>query len=395
MTRRRISFFVRDLASNPIVRAAALAKAIARDHDVEVIGFLHGEADVYEPYRDLFPYKTLRVPLDTGAVLRAIPRLAALATGDIVYACKPVVTTLGPALYAARRHARRLLLLDAEDDEWVTPRSEWPDFLWGDVIKGWRHATAWKYTRALHALVGCADAVTVATRTLQRRYGGTIVRHGPAGEGYDPDRADLADRSSLRRRWQLPAEAPLALFAGVPQPHKGWPTLVDAFAQPAAAAWHLVLAGPAGHPDFLAAAQALRERCHVVGPQPHANMPSLVAAVDAVPVPQFDVPFAASQLPAKALEAMAMARPVIATRVGDLPEILGEGERGWLVPPADSTALASALAAIAAAPDEAARRGRAGRAWFLREASQAAIRSQLLTVIDKATRVAPPLVAAI
>jgi glycosyltransferase involved in cell wall biosynthesis len=395
MMRRRISFFVRDLSSNPIVRAAALAKALAHDHDVEVIGFLHGDADVYEPYRDLFPYKTLRVPLDTGAVLRAIPRLAALATGDIVYACKPVVTSLGPALYAARRRTRRMLLLDVEDDEWVTPRSEWPAFLWGDVVKGWRHATAWKYTRALHAIVGWADAVTVSTRSLQHRYGGTIVRHGPAGDGYDPDRADLGDRVVLRRQWKLPVEAPLALFAGVPQPHKGWPTLLDALAQPDASAWHLVLAGAPDHPDFLAAAQALGSRCHLVGRLAHTQMPSLLAAVDAVPVPQFDVSFAVSQLPAKALEAMAMARSVIATRVGDLPEILGEGERGWVIPAADSTALALSLAQIAAAPLAAARRGRAAREWFLREASQAAIEQRLLAVIDDAARVTRPLVAAI
>ena len=382
--RRRVSFFVHDLASNPIVRAGALAKAMAREHDVEMLGFLHGDAGVYEPYRDLFPYKTLRVPLDTTAVLHALPRLAAMATGDIIYACKPLVTTLGPAVYAARRRSRRLLLVDAEDDEWVTPRSDWPGFLWCDVIKGWRHATAWKFTRAIHPLVGWADAVTVSTRALQRRYGGTIVRHGPVGEGYEPSRPDLADRATLRRQWHLPAEAPLALFAGVPQPHKGWSTLMDALARPEAAAWHLVLAGPAGHPDFHLAAHALGRRCHVLGPQPHALMPALLAAVDAVPVPQAAVPFAVSQLPAKALEAMAMARPVIATRVGDLPEILGEGQRGWLIPAGDAAALASALAEIAAAPAEAARRGRAARGWFLQEASPAAMAGKLRTVLDAA-----------
>ena len=37
MTRRRVSFIVHDLAAHPIVRAAALAAAVARTHDVEVI----------------------------------------------------------------------------------------------------------------------------------------------------------------------------------------------------------------------------------------------------------------------------------------------------------------------------------------------------------------------
>jgi glycosyltransferase involved in cell wall biosynthesis len=382
MSRRRISFFVHDLAANPIVRAAALATAVARDCEVEVLGFLHGESDVYEPYRHLFAYKTIRVPLDTLSVIRAIPSLASLATGDVIYACKPLVTSLGPALYAARRLARRPLLLDVEDDEWVTLRDRWPAFLWRDVLKGWRHATAWKFTRALHALVACVEGVTVSTHRLQKRYGGVIVRHGPAGNGFDPDRADLRDRTSCRRRWNLPAEAPLALFAGVPQPHKGWPTLLEALAQPGARPWHLVLAGPPDHHDFAAAAAALGPRCHIIGAQAHELMPLLLAGVDAVPVPQADVPFARSQLPAKAVEAMAMARAVIATRVGDLPEILGEGTRGWLIPPGDAGALAGAFDEIARNQDAARKRGRAARTWYLDEASPPAIAARVRSVID-------------
>ena len=395
MTRHRVSFVVHDLAANPIVRAAALATAVAREHDVEVVGFLHSGPDVYEPYRNLFQYKTLRVALDTVPVLRAIPALAALVTGDVVYACKPLVTSFGPALYAARHLARRRLLLDVEDDEWVTQSREWPEFLWRDGVKGWRHATAWKFTRALHAAVRCADEVTVSTRTLQRRYGGILVRHGPAAAGYDPDRSDMADRAVCRRQWDLPERVPLALFAGLPQPHKGWSTLLDALAHPEAAAWHLVLAGPPDHPDFLAAAHALGARCHIVGSQPHARMPGLLAAVDAVPVPQLDVPFSRSQLPAKALEAMAMARPVIATRVGDLPEILGDGKRGWLIPPGDAGALAAAFDDIARRPEEAKIRGCAARQWYLAEASQTAIQSRILALVEDLARPVASIIRAV
>jgi glycosyltransferase involved in cell wall biosynthesis len=382
MIRRRITFVVHDLAANPIVRAAALAKALEHDHDVEMIGFLHSGSDVYEPYRQLFDYRAIRVPRDTGAVLNAIPSLAARATGDIVYACKPLVTSFGAALYAARFAAHRPLLLDVEDDEWATGRTGWGSFLWRDVTKGWRHATAWKYTRALHAAVRCADAITVSTRTLQRRYGGIVVRHGPAADAYDPERIPATERFARRRAWNVPDSTPVALFAGVPQPHKGWPTLMDALQHPLAADWHLVLAGPDDHPDFAAAARILGVRCHVIGPQPHTSMPALLSAIEAVAVPQLDVAFARSQLPAKLLEAMASMRAVIATTVGDLPELLGRGSRGWLVPPGDSDALAAALHAVASSPAEAARRGRAARDWYLAEASQSAIRHQLLGIID-------------
>lgn len=45
----RISFFVHDLCNNPIVRAAPLAQALAGSFDVEILGFLHGDRDVYAP----------------------------------------------------------------------------------------------------------------------------------------------------------------------------------------------------------------------------------------------------------------------------------------------------------------------------------------------------------
>jgi glycosyltransferase involved in cell wall biosynthesis len=113
-------------------------------------------------------------------------------------------------------------------------------------------------------------------------------------------------------------------------------------------------------------------------------MPALLAAVDAVPVPQRDTPVARAQVPAKALEAMAMGVPVLGTTVGDLPEILGGGARGWLVPPDDPGALARALAEIAACPDEARRRTDAARAWYLREASVGAIRTILVPLVESA-----------
>jgi glycosyltransferase involved in cell wall biosynthesis len=61
------------------------------------------------------------------------------------------------------------------------------------------------------------------------------------------------------------------------------------------------------------------------------------------------------------LEAMAHARPVIATRVGGAPEQVVDGETGLLVPPSDAAALAAALGRLAADPALRARMGEAGR----------------------------------
>jgi glycosyltransferase involved in cell wall biosynthesis len=69
-----------------------------------------------------------------------------------------------------------------------------------------------------------------------------------------------------------------------------------------------------------------------------------------------------------ALEAMERGRPVIATAVGGLVDLVRDGETGLVVPPADVDALAAAIVALASDPARARRLGENGRrralAWF-------------------------------
>jgi glycosyltransferase involved in cell wall biosynthesis len=85
----------------------------------------------------------------------------------------------------------------------------------------------------------------------------------------------------------------------------------------------------------------------------------LFAACDAVVFPTS--PELGEGFGLAALEAMAVGRPVIATAVTSLPELVIQGETGLLVDPSDPADLARALAGVAADPKRRVDMGRAGQ----------------------------------
>jgi glycosyltransferase involved in cell wall biosynthesis len=81
----------------------------------------------------------------------------------------------------------------------------------------------------------------------------------------------------------------------------------------------------------------------------------------------FVLPSRVENSPLAIVEAMAHALPVVATRVGGVPELVADGQTGLLVEPDDPAALARAIARIVDQPDFAAQLGRAGALRAQRE----------------------------
>ncbi len=67
------------------------------------------------------------------------------------------------------------------------------------------------------------------------------------------------------------------------------------------------------------------------------------------------------------LEAFALARPVIGSRIGGIPELVREGETGITVPPGDAAALSDAIARLSGDPTGADAMGRRAREWVAKE----------------------------
>jgi glycosyltransferase involved in cell wall biosynthesis len=279
-----------------------------------MVGFLRRGDHVFAPYAHDFDYRV--VDWDEGeGFLRGLGRLPRAISGDVVYAFQPALLSLGGALLHRLRERRVPLVLDITDWE-VWGMYESAGLRHGLRVArtllgaGWRAPNSWKYRYLVDKLVPFTDAITVATTFLQRRYGGTIVRPGPDMSVFDPARYD---RDALRRKWRLDPAARLIVFTGVPSAWKGIDHLLAAIDMVGAPDLRLVLAGKPmqGHDKLI----------HV-GFVAHELIPELLALADLVVLPQRRHPVAEAQIPTKIFEAMAMAKPIVASAVGDVPEVL-------------------------------------------------------------------------
>lgn len=97
-------------------------------------------------------------------------------------------------------------------------------------------------------------------------------------------------------------------------------------------------------PELERLAQASPARVVLTGPMPHDRVAEVLAAADVVVVPSVvDGRGRVDATTSTAPEALAAGRPLIATSVGGIPEVVHDGENGLLVPQKDPVALAAAI----------------------------------------------------
>lgn len=109
--------------------------------------------------------------------------------------------------------------------------------------------------------------------------------------------------------------------------------------------------------EALIAAQGMAGAVRLLGWQDEAGVRAALDGAHALAAPSF-----AEGLPVVIMEAMARARPVIATYIAGIPELVRPGAEGWLVPAGDAEALAQAMLQAAASGHETlARMGDAAR----------------------------------
>jgi glycosyltransferase involved in cell wall biosynthesis len=161
---------------------------------------------------------------------------------------------------------------------------------------------------------------------------------------------DAVENSSLRAELGLGEHQRLIVSVGSLYPVKGHRHLMEALALMSEhPELHYAIAGH-GHLrkelEETARRLGVADRVHLLGLRP--DVANVLAGADI-----FAMPSLAEGLPLALLEAMLASRPIVASEVGEIGQVLGQGKAGLLVPPGDPVALAGAIERLLENPAQA------------------------------------------
>ena len=254
----------------------------------------------------------------------------------------------------------------------------WLFFTWQNLDKrlpppfGAVRASAFRGARG--AVAGTAAAAAALRNAGYRGPVAVIPQFGVCPRRFAPD---PEARRRVRERLGVPADAFVAGYGGRLLPEKGVGDLLEAFARLPAERGEegpesrLLVFGDGPERSRLEAAAARRglgSRVHFAGAVPSLDVPAHLAALDVLVLPTLGTPSWTEQFGRILVEAMACGVPVVGTRCGEIPEVVGDA--GDLVPSGDPEALAAALGRLRAEPGLRARRARDGRARVLERFTQ-------------------------
>ncbi len=260
-----------------------------------------------------------------------------------------------------------------------------------DVFVAERNALAGYVARGVfgqaHWVTACSD--DLATRAVA--LGADRERTETVPYGVDTRRfaPDARVRAAVRAELSL-GDRPFVFSAGRLVRKKGFEYLIDAarLLRQSVPDVQIAIAGDGDLRDELAErARSAGDAVWLLGNRSQSDIARLAAAADLIAVPSVrDDAGNVDGLPNFALEALASATPVVATRAGGLPQAIDDGANGRLVAERDAGALAAAIDDLLRHPDTARRLGAAARARVEREFGWSRVAERFEAAYDRAAR---------
>lgn len=396
----KISILVPDLSckyGNCMSRAYLFAKILQRQYEVEIVG-LSMESAIWKPVAQdsTMVYKLVEVGITSKKqIFNLIPRMNALVQqidGDIIYASKPLLMTLGVGLYAHLLKSKPIIV---DLDDWqmgiraeklkAMPNSQKRKELFNAAFEVYKTSSYWNNYLG-EKFIKFADAVTVSSNFLKEKFGGQVIRHAVDTDFFNPKNFDV---NAIKTQLGIEADQKILIFCGSLQIHKGIEDLIEAvrLIPPEMKVLLVVIGNDEGWGTqqlIKAAKEKLGEKFLPFGVQPFEKIPEFIAIADIVVIPQRKTLATIGQIPIKMFEGMAMAKPVVSTKVSDIPDILANC--GTVVEPENPVQLASAIQELLEHPEVAQQKGEEGRIQCLENYSWNAVEKLLSSLIENVGR---------
>jgi len=323
-------------------------------YDVSIISLSNGAA-VRRLERTGLPVCVIDEP-DDGAAIDAVAAQLAAVNADVVhghmYRAEIVGTQAAWRLAGAAR--QRPYVVNTVHSSRVRPDED--------------RALLRRLTPKMDHLIAVSRAI-VRKLEDEGRVGApvSLIYNGVDMQRYDHQEACC----TLREEYDIPESAPIVGVIARLEPEKGHPTLLEAWTRVLTSVpdAHLLVVGEGSRRDALEEQAAslgllgsdpsnprseLGRRVIFTGRRD--DVPAVTAALDIAVLPSYREAQGLS-----ILEAMALSRPVVASAVGGIPEMIEDGRSGLLVPPHDRDALARAVSRLLLDHPYADMLGRAGR----------------------------------
>lgn len=349
----KISIIASDLSSGGAgrwggaVRPFLLSQALKKiGCDVEILGFVDitSPINISQTEVSIIPIYTEYTKKYYPGFLISAKELLEKISGDIIYAYKLKPSSLGLALIK-KIQTSCPVFLDIDDwelswhggDNWKYRPSI--KQLARDILKpegALRQPDHPFYLKCVQNLVSKSDQVTLHNQFLKKRFGGTYLPNGKDTTLFDPNKY-VPEES--RVKYGL-SNYRILMFPGAPRPYKGVEDVLIALENLNQSDLRLVIVGGSPYDNY---DQQLIKKWGdwiiKIPKHPPDIMPEIVAAAHIIVVPQRNHLATQAQFPLKLLDGMAMAKPIIATKVGDIPKIIGD--TGYLVEPSSPEQIAA------------------------------------------------------
>lgn len=397
---RKVTILSWDLCRNHFSKAFALAEALSKTYEVQLVSFRFFEEEIFPPLQGVKPsFETLYLPGGKfPEFFESVRQAVDAINGEVIYVVKPRMPSLGVALLANQRRGIPLALeindletvvsSPTSEDRHIEEMFETVDLANPELLNP--YSDLW--SQLMDPIAKQLPVLVTHNRNIDSHFGHRCLymRNLKDEHVYDPG---AYDRAEIRSQLGFAPEDRVILFGGLLRKHKGIYELVDLVERLGDPRYKLLFVGSRVTPDQKKLMDRFGDRVRVLPPQDRESMARINLAADLVILwLDPDVPASAYQMPYKATDALAMRTSIIANGISDLGDL---GRQGYLriVSFGDWERMVTVIEDVFKNSQKRERREAAGRRLYLRQFSYAAARGNFQLIgarsLDTAGHVLP------